>query len=60
MSRVGWHGDIFVLPGETIGPEGAEAVLFQTPFESEHCLNVSGTVDDWRKMWAVSVQAIHG
>ena len=48
MPRVGWHNDTFVLPGASIGPEGGGPVLFQTPFETEHCLNVSGTVDDWR------------
>jgi uncharacterized protein (DUF927 family) len=48
VSRIGWHGANFVLPGATIGPEGGEAVLFQTPFETDHHLNVSGTVDDWR------------
>lgn len=48
VPRVGWHNDTFVLPGASIGPEGGEPVIFQTPFETEHCLNVSGTVDDWR------------
>ncbi|HTQ54028.1 MAG TPA: DUF927 domain-containing protein [Bryobacteraceae bacterium] len=48
VPRVGWHNASFVLPGASIGPEGGEAVLFQTPFETEHCLNVSGTADDWR------------
>jgi uncharacterized protein (DUF927 family) len=48
VPRVGWHNDSFVLPGASIGPAGGEPVLFQTPFETEHCLNVSGTVDDWR------------
>jgi putative DNA primase/helicase len=48
VSRVGWHGDVFVVPSETIGASGMEDVLFQTPNESEHLLNVSGTVEDWR------------
>jgi putative DNA primase/helicase len=48
VPRVGWHKDSFVLPGATIGPEGAEPIIFQTPFEAEHGLSVSGTVDDWR------------
>ena len=48
VSRVGWHGHSFVLPDATIGPEGAESVLFQTPFETEHFLNVSGTAEEWR------------
>jgi uncharacterized protein (DUF927 family) len=48
VARVGWHGDNFVLPGETVGPEGAGAVLFQTTFDTDHYLNVCGTADDWR------------
>jgi uncharacterized protein (DUF927 family) len=48
VSRVGWHGKNFVLPSVTIGPMGAEAVLFQTPYESDHFFSVSGTVEDWR------------
>ena len=48
VGRVGWHGDNFVLPGATIGPDGAEMVLFQTPFESDHYLNVSGMAEEWR------------
>jgi putative DNA primase/helicase len=49
VARVGWHDDNFVLPGATIGPEGAATVLFQTPFETDHYLNVAGTADDWRQ-----------
>jgi uncharacterized protein (DUF927 family) len=48
VARVGWHGDSFVLPGATIGPDGEENILFQTPFETDHYLNVCGTVDEWR------------
>jgi len=49
VAQIGWHGDTFVLPGGTIGPEGSEKVLFQTPFEIEHYLNVCGTAGDWRE-----------
>jgi uncharacterized protein (DUF927 family) len=49
VSRVGWHGDFFVLPEATVGPDGPETVLFQTPFDTEHYLNVRGTADDWRE-----------
>jgi len=48
VPRVGWHKDSSVLPAASIGPEGGEPVIFQTPFETEHCLNVSGTVNGWR------------
>jgi putative DNA primase/helicase len=49
VARVGWHGENFVLPGATIGPPGAGAILFQTPFEAEHFLTVSGSLDEWRE-----------
>lgn len=48
VPRVGWHGDSFVLPGATIGPEGAATVLFQTPFEADHYLSIAGTLEGWR------------
>jgi putative DNA primase/helicase len=49
VARVGWNEDNFVLPGTTIGPVGAGTILFQTPFETDHLLNVSGTLDEWRE-----------
>ena len=48
VARVGWHGDNFVLPSETIGPASAGKVLFQTPYESEHLYNIAGALVDWR------------
>jgi len=48
VARVGWHGEDFVLPGTTVGPGAARMVLFQTPFETDHFLNVSGTLEAWR------------
>jgi len=49
VSRVGWQGDNFVLPGAAVGPARAGAILFQPAHESEHFLNVSGTAEEWRK-----------
>jgi uncharacterized protein (DUF927 family)/5S rRNA maturation endonuclease (ribonuclease M5) len=49
VSRVGWHGESFVLPGETIGPNGADRVLFQTQHDSENYFGVAGAVEDWRE-----------
>jgi uncharacterized protein (DUF927 family) len=49
VSRLGWHGDAFVLPDEAIGPPDGPMILFQTPVETDHYLNVSGTADDWRQ-----------
>ncbi len=49
VPRVGWHGEQFVLPNSTIGTAGSGTILFQTPFETEHLLNVSGTLYEWRE-----------
>jgi putative DNA primase/helicase len=49
VSRSGWHGDAFVLPGLTVGQNAGGSVLFQTTFESDHYIKVSGTLDDWRE-----------
>lgn len=49
VGHVGWHGENFILPGATIGPEGGETVLFQTPFDTDHYFNASGTLCDWRE-----------
>ena len=48
VARIGWHGNVFVLPGSTIGQDGEERVLFQTSCDSDHLINVKGTLDDWR------------
>lgn len=50
VERTGWHEigrqAVFVLPGETIGPRGAERVILDAaasgPYEAR------GTVDEWR------------
>ena len=49
VERIGWHQNSFVLPGATIGPCGTEGILFQTAFEAEHHLNMSGTHEEWRQ-----------
>lgn len=49
VSRVGWHGDSFVLPTETIGLNDGDRVLFQTQHDSENYFGVAGTVPEWRE-----------
>ena len=49
VSRIGWHGDSYVLPDETIGPEGSEEILFQAAEDSINYWNERGTEDDWRE-----------
>jgi len=48
VSQIGWQGNSFVLPTTTIGPDGQDTVLFQTPYESECLLNEKGTIEDWK------------
>ncbi len=48
VSQIGWYGDSFVLPTETIGKTGDETVLLQTDLPQRHSLSTSGTIEDWR------------
>ena len=53
VARIGWHGSgadrVFVLPGETIGAEGADRVMLQTDRpEAMPPLAQSGTLADWQ------------
>jgi uncharacterized protein (DUF927 family) len=47
VPRVGWYGDIFVLPDCAIGPEGCEEVLYQPPHDASHHWKVRGTLEEW-------------
>lgn len=49
VSKVGWHGDVFVFPDATIGPDDSEDVIYQST-GIEHQYNTSGSVEDWRKL----------
>jgi putative DNA primase/helicase len=50
VSKVGWHGDLFVLPDGTIGAQSGECILLQTPDPTRHQLaQVSGTLEDWQQ-----------
>ncbi len=46
--RVGWHGDAFVLPDQTIGA-GGELTIFQTDGVIESPFKQRGSLDDWRR-----------
>ena len=50
VARTGWHDvggrSIFVLPGETIGPLGAERVILDAAASAPY--EARGTVDEWR------------
>jgi putative DNA primase/helicase len=50
VSHIGWHGDIFVLPDETIGADDAgEKVILQSTERLDHAFNIGGTLADWKK-----------
>jgi putative DNA primase/helicase len=48
VDKVGWHGDIFVLPDGCIGATDEE-VVFTASHECAHHLKVQGTVTSWRE-----------
>ena len=49
VQNIGWHGEAFVLPGETIGAShGAEKVFLQTAAPLDHAYHVRGTLEDWQ------------
>lgn len=45
--RIGWHGDAFVLPHETIGDE-TERIVFQSESAMENTFRVKGSAEQWR------------
>ncbi len=49
VDRLGWHGDVYCTPEETIGANEAERVIFQSAgaMQPEH--SIAGTVSDWRE-----------
>lgn len=55
VSRVGWHGNRLILPGDT---DETAKFVFQSQFD-EHYYNISGNVLIGVKMLAVCVPEIH-
>jgi len=48
VSRLGWHGAVYVIPGQSIGETEAERVVFQNAHGLEPAFSVAGTTDSWR------------
>lgn len=49
VSRVGWHGENYILPNETFSPtDDAEEVLFQSVNDGDHRFRSEGTLQDWQ------------
>jgi putative DNA primase/helicase len=46
--KIGWHGDCFVLPGETFGSCESE-IVYQTEYEGHHNFKTSGSIDEWQE-----------
>jgi uncharacterized protein (DUF927 family) len=46
-NQVGWHGDTYVLPEESIRPEGSEPVFYQTTINTRPPSAVRGRLEDW-------------
>lgn len=50
VSRIGWHGETFVFPDETIGQiDVGERVILQSNERPDHAFHISGSLDDWKK-----------
>ncbi len=50
VTRMGWHGGVFVLPNATFGPlSNGERVLFQSASLVSHAFHVCGSLGDWQR-----------
>ena len=55
VDRLGWHGGVYVLPGEVFGNNG-ERVVFQNAGFVEPAFSAAGTVQEWRDHVATLAQ----
>ena len=55
VDRLGWHGGVYVLPGEVFGNNG-ERVVFQNAGCVEPAFSAAGTVEEWRDHVAMLAQ----
>lgn len=47
-TQVGWHGSVFVLPDECIGPK-SESFTFQALGDFPNVFSVAGTLPEWQR-----------
>jgi putative DNA primase/helicase len=47
-SRIGWHGESYVLPNENVGEAGGEETILQSN-SNDYRLTVKGTLKDWQE-----------
>ena len=51
VSRIGWHGDTYVLPDRSYSPDGTEYdVVLQTSSTTRNAFNIGGIFDGWQKL----------
>lgn len=48
VTRIGWHGNAFVLPEESLGQLDAERVILQTAATVDHAFRIGGTFAEWQ------------
>jgi putative DNA primase/helicase len=48
VSRLGWHGDVFVLPYRVFGECPKERIVCQTVNPVDHAFMISGTLKEWQ------------
>ena len=49
VDRIGWAGNVFVLPGSTIGDVSSQLVIYQGAEGIDHPYRTAGTLDDWQE-----------
>lgn len=47
-TRTGWHGEAYVLPDRTIGPDTGESLVFQSANADGSKIASAGTLEAWR------------
>ncbi|MGC1878876.1 MAG: DUF927 domain-containing protein [Rhabdochlamydiaceae bacterium] len=53
IDRTGWHGQMFVLPEETLGKLSGEKVFYLGPSNTQSIFRAAGTLEDWKKQVAL-------
>lgn len=48
VSRIGWHGQTFVLPDRSFCSPGDEPVIYQSPMSNSHAFHTLGSLDTWQ------------
>ena len=49
VDKLGWHGDVYVTPKETVGANGDESTVFQSDALLLPATGCAGTLAEWRE-----------